>query len=196
MRFHSRDSLSPFGKGGLNGYAYCAGDPVNRIDPSGHAWTDWLLPAAGLALALVGTVASLGALAAPAAAMTASYVAAVTTATLSVVSLAADVASMTLLATGNENAGRILGYVGMATGLASAAPSIASAAAKKVKHFGMGVGKLQGRLQHAGAEGRGFLRRLLHVRYQHFNPWHTTLLTQEMYGVRHATWMFPDQQIV
>ena len=72
MRFHSRDSLSPFGEGGLNGYAYCAGDPVNRIDPSGHSWLDWLLPAAGLALALVGTVASLGALAAPAAALTAS----------------------------------------------------------------------------------------------------------------------------
>lgn len=38
MRFHSADSLSPFGKGGLNAYAYCCGDPVNRIDPSGHAW--------------------------------------------------------------------------------------------------------------------------------------------------------------
>ncbi|WP_397456622.1 hypothetical protein, partial [Pseudomonas versuta] len=70
-----------------------------------------------------GTVASFGALAAPTAALTASYVTAVTTATLSAVSLAADVASMTLLATGNENAGRILGFVGMATGLASAAPS-------------------------------------------------------------------------
>ena len=150
MRFHSRDSLSPFGEGGLNGYAYCAGDPVNRIDPSGHSWLDWLLPAAGLALALVGTVASLGALAAPAAALTASYVTAVTTATLSVVSLAADVASMALLATGNENAGRILGYVGMATGLASAAPSIASAAARKVKDFGKFVGSGQYRLQHAG----------------------------------------------
>ncbi|WP_426212708.1 RHS repeat-associated core domain-containing protein, partial [Pseudomonas sp. TWR2-1-1] len=159
MRFHSRDSLSPFGEGGLNGYAYCAGDPVNRIDPSGHAWTDWLLPAAGLVLGMIGTVASLGALAAPAAALTASYVAAVTTATLSVVSLAADVASIVLLTSGNENAGRILGYVGMATGLASAAPSIASAAAKKVKAFGMGVGSLQGRLQHAGGVpggGRAF----------------------------------------
>ncbi|WP_163014306.1 RHS repeat-associated core domain-containing protein, partial [Pseudomonas viridiflava] len=30
MRFNSPDSLSPFGKGGLNAYAYCAGDPVNR----------------------------------------------------------------------------------------------------------------------------------------------------------------------
>jgi RHS repeat-associated protein len=36
MRFNSPDSLSPFGKGGLNAYAYCVGDPVNRVDPTGH----------------------------------------------------------------------------------------------------------------------------------------------------------------
>ncbi|QXH46358.1 RHS repeat-associated core domain-containing protein [Pseudomonas xanthosomatis] len=36
MRFQSPDSLSPFGAGGLNAYAYCGGDPVNRSDPSGH----------------------------------------------------------------------------------------------------------------------------------------------------------------
>jgi RHS repeat-associated protein len=36
MRFNSPDSLSPFGFGGLNSYAYCLGDPVNRGDPSGH----------------------------------------------------------------------------------------------------------------------------------------------------------------
>lgn len=36
MRFNSPDSLSPFGKGGMNAYAYCAGDPVNRSDPTGH----------------------------------------------------------------------------------------------------------------------------------------------------------------
>lgn len=35
-RFLSPDSLSPFGKGGLNAYAYCAGDPINFSDPSGH----------------------------------------------------------------------------------------------------------------------------------------------------------------
>ncbi|WP_082888352.1 RHS repeat-associated core domain-containing protein [Pseudomonas sp. p21] len=35
-RFISPDQLSPFGKGGLNAYAYCAGDPVNHIDPSGR----------------------------------------------------------------------------------------------------------------------------------------------------------------
>ncbi|MFF1916268.1 RHS repeat-associated core domain-containing protein [Streptomyces sp. NPDC058239] len=36
MRFPSPDSWSPFGEGGLNSYAYCLGDPVNRVDPTGH----------------------------------------------------------------------------------------------------------------------------------------------------------------
>ncbi|WP_024656472.1 RHS repeat-associated core domain-containing protein [Pseudomonas syringae USA007] len=36
MRFNSPDNLSPFGWGGLNAYAYCQGDPVNRRDPGGH----------------------------------------------------------------------------------------------------------------------------------------------------------------
>ncbi len=38
MRFNSPDSWSPFGEGGLNAYGYCDGDPVNRADPTGHAW--------------------------------------------------------------------------------------------------------------------------------------------------------------
>lgn len=37
MRFHSPDSWSPFGGGGLNAYMYCVGDPINRSDPTGHA---------------------------------------------------------------------------------------------------------------------------------------------------------------
>lgn len=36
MRFMSPDSWSPFARGGINGYVYCGGDPVNRHDPSGH----------------------------------------------------------------------------------------------------------------------------------------------------------------
>lgn len=36
MRFHSPDSASPFGRGGINSYAYVLGDPINNLDPSGH----------------------------------------------------------------------------------------------------------------------------------------------------------------
>jgi RHS repeat-associated protein len=36
MRFNSPDNVSPFGKGGINQYAYCLGDPINRYDESGH----------------------------------------------------------------------------------------------------------------------------------------------------------------
>lgn len=38
MRFNSPDSWSPFGKGGMNAYAYCDGSPVTRQDPTGHSW--------------------------------------------------------------------------------------------------------------------------------------------------------------
>jgi len=37
-RFTSPDFISPFGRGGINAYAYCNGDPVNRIDPNGAIW--------------------------------------------------------------------------------------------------------------------------------------------------------------
>ncbi|WP_256679746.1 RHS repeat-associated core domain-containing protein [Pseudomonas sp. PB120] len=36
MRFNSPDSWSPFGRGGLNSYVYCLGDPINNTDPTGH----------------------------------------------------------------------------------------------------------------------------------------------------------------
>ncbi|WP_188264674.1 RHS repeat-associated core domain-containing protein [Pseudomonas sp. PSB11] len=38
MHFHSPDKFSPFGKGGLNAYAYCGCEPVMRTDPTGEGW--------------------------------------------------------------------------------------------------------------------------------------------------------------
>ncbi|KAM0455675.1 hypothetical protein ACHAPV_007753 [Trichoderma viride] len=37
MRFHAPDSWSPFTSGEINPYAYCLGDPINRVDPTGHS---------------------------------------------------------------------------------------------------------------------------------------------------------------
>ncbi|VVO41798.1 hypothetical protein PS723_05927 [Pseudomonas fluorescens] len=52
MRFNSPDSWSPFGDGGLNSYAYCFGDPVNRSDPNGHTpfWDIYIRFAASAAI--------------------------------------------------------------------------------------------------------------------------------------------------
>ncbi|WP_225772806.1 RHS repeat-associated core domain-containing protein [Pseudomonas sp. Marseille-Q5115] len=36
MRFERSDDDSPFGKGGINSYAYCGAEPMNNRDPSGH----------------------------------------------------------------------------------------------------------------------------------------------------------------
>jgi RHS repeat-associated protein len=36
MRFNSPDGWSPFGRGGVNAYGYCNGDPTNKADPTGH----------------------------------------------------------------------------------------------------------------------------------------------------------------
>ncbi|SFW81451.1 RHS repeat-associated core domain-containing protein, partial [Pseudomonas sp. NFACC04-2] len=41
MRFHTPDSLSPFGSGGVNPYTYCLGNPIALRDPTGHEAIGW-----------------------------------------------------------------------------------------------------------------------------------------------------------
>ncbi|MFP3516660.1 RHS repeat-associated core domain-containing protein [Pseudomonas sp. SIMBA_077] len=61
MRFNSPDSLSPFGKGGINCYNYCLDDPINNQDPSGHfkSRVSSLFAIAGIASSLGGIFSAL-----------------------------------------------------------------------------------------------------------------------------------------
>jgi RHS repeat-associated protein len=54
MRFTGPDSLSPFGAGGLNAYAYGGDDPVNHADPSGHFRLDVISQDWGAAWRAIG----------------------------------------------------------------------------------------------------------------------------------------------
>ncbi|GFF23650.1 wall-associated protein, partial [Aspergillus udagawae] len=63
MRFLTPDSWSPFTMGEINPYAYCSGDLINCIDPSGHfsffkklfkkfSWKNLITAVAGLAVSI------------------------------------------------------------------------------------------------------------------------------------------------
>lgn len=60
MRFHSTDSESPWDSGGMNSYAYCLDEPINRTDPSGHSPWQLVLRAKGYARSLVGVPVQAG----------------------------------------------------------------------------------------------------------------------------------------
>ncbi|MET0360272.1 MAG: RHS repeat-associated core domain-containing protein [Sphingobium sp.] len=127
-RFACADPLSPFDEGGLNRYAYCGGDPIGRIDPSGGAWWDWLLAGAGLAAAVAGAVLSGGALigavaaagSASAALVTSSGAAAAAVAVVDVVSVVAEIGAIASTAIDGGRAGMIFGWIALGTGVASA----------------------------------------------------------------------------
>ncbi|MGC0152582.1 RHS repeat-associated core domain-containing protein [Chromobacterium vaccinii] len=154
MRFHCPDSLSPFGAGGVNPYAYCDGDPVNRADPSGHlswqAWTGIGLGAAGLALAAFTAGSSIVAAGGVIAALESASAVALA------ISGAAVVADVAAIASGameecHPQASAILAWSSLGSGVVG------------VAHGGIGLGRALtaglrqrlGTLMRVGLSGRG-----------------------------------------
>ncbi|MFJ3523590.1 RHS repeat domain-containing protein [Pseudomonas sp. NPDC090203] len=132
MCFLSPDSQSPFGAGGINPYAYCAGDPVNRIDPDGHSWVNYALAGVGLAIGIASAIAGFGALLtvgasicyAGSAALTPSAMMVLAAGVLDLVSLGTGVAGLVAEHTGaDQNVASVLGWVSLGTGLAAGALS-------------------------------------------------------------------------
>lgn len=150
-RFLSADTASPFDEGGLNRYAYCGGDPMNRIDPSGESWWSWLGVAIGVALGVAATVATGGALAGAVAAAAAGSITAgvstpgmvimVTSTVLEVTATAVDLASNIADEAGDSGTASILGQVAMGLGAAAAAPAALYSVGRASSRF---LGRMRG----------------------------------------------------
>ncbi|MFF7110037.1 RHS repeat-associated core domain-containing protein [Pseudomonas sichuanensis] len=162
MTFLAPDSASPFGRGGLNPYGYCGGDPVNRFDPDGHSWFKWvalgfavaamvialapLAPALTAAVVAGATASAAGigvggtvAAAGLAFGMTASSTVGVLgtiAAVASVVKLGTQIAGLAITAKNPDSeAAKILGYVEFGVGLIGTGASFGSAAPKAFEAF-------------------------------------------------------------
>lgn len=143
--FLSKDPYSPFGMGGVNPYAFCGGDPVNRTDPSGHASAAVI---SGVTVGVLGLVLGLLTLGISVfIGMTAiGALLAATSGVLGLASSAVGIAASVHAASGDPELARTLGWV--ATGL-----GIASMLLGLLVPVGMGIVKATGRLYSGTVHG-------------------------------------------
>ncbi|KOP31905.1 hypothetical protein AFK69_18345, partial [Xenorhabdus sp. GDc328] len=133
MRFNAPDSWSPFGAGGLNPYAYCLGDPINHIDPTGHLSLGSIFGiiggAIGLVIGLAMAIPTGGASLAGDAAILAGII--------------ADVTGIASAATEDSNprVSAILGWVSLGLGALSLGTSVIGGLSRSMRRLGQQSGE-------------------------------------------------------
>lgn len=155
-RFTCNDSWSPFYLGGVNAYAYCQGDPVNREDPSGHmSWNT----VTGVALGVIGLAMI------PFTMGQSLTVMACIAAGLEAISVTAGIASAAIEENHPETSAT-LGWVSLATGILSAGSGFGTAGKHLInavmakgnqlgQAFRRGLSPMADDLVHASEEIRG-----------------------------------------
>jgi RHS repeat-associated protein len=167
MRFNCPDTMSPFGMGGINPYAYCTGDPINRADPSGHmSWQAGL----GMGLGVLGIIgaAFTGGISIAAAESISAALAEASTVSLFVgtSALVGDATGVASAATeqSNPKASAVLGWVSLAAGILSLGAGAMSGnyrlAGKTISKTSLTEATLRGRGPMLATEAAGHLRPL------------------------------------
>ena len=57
-RFMSQDTMSPFDKGGINGYIFASNNPIMSFDPSGHSALSLGMNIGGIVAGVIGAIAA------------------------------------------------------------------------------------------------------------------------------------------
>lgn len=156
MRFSCPDSLSPFGAGGINSYSYCAGDPINRLDPSGHiSWQAGL----GIAFGMLGMVTAFwtaGAALAAAGSLTAALdstgaITLITGGSNALADISGTVAALTEQQ--HPQLAATLGWVSLAAGIVSLGSGLTDGAWQKLSAGSRGLRQRLGQIRQFGLSG-------------------------------------------